>query len=61
MVMRRLSTEEANRYYPASGTRLEADPVPLEWAEWRLEVGCWRPKPVKQNIIRHKGGQEDKE
>ena len=30
VVIRRLSTEEASRHYPASGTRLEADPVLLE-------------------------------
>ena len=29
VVMRRLSMEEASHYYSASGTRLEADPVPL--------------------------------
>ena len=58
--MRRLGTEEASRHYPASGTRLEADPLQLELAEWWLEVGCWRPKPVKQNISRHIDGQEDK-
>ena len=27
--MRRVGTEEANRYYPASDTMLEANPVPL--------------------------------
>ena len=59
VVMRRLG-KEASRYYPASGSRLEADPVLLESAEWWLEVGCWWPKPVKWNISRHRGGQEDK-
>ncbi len=29
-------------------------------AEWWLEVSCWWPKPGKQNISRHRGGQEDK-
>ncbi len=59
-VMRRVSTEEASCHYPASNTGLEADPVPLESANWELEVGCWWQKPVKQNISRHRGGQEDK-
>ena len=40
--------------------QLEADPVLLESAEWWLEVGCWWTKLVKQNISRHRGGQEDK-
>ena len=51
-----LSTEAGSRHYPASDMRPEADPVPLELAEWRLEGGCWPPKPVKQNISR----QDDK-
>ncbi len=58
--MRRLSTEEASWHYQASCTRLEADPVPLEWAEWWLEGGCLQPKKVKQKISRHRGGKEDK-
>ncbi len=39
--------------------RPEDDPVPLGLAECRLEVSCWPPKPVKRNISRHRGGQED--
>ena len=58
--MRRLGTEKANHHYPDSHTRLEADPVLQESAEWQLEIGCWRPKPVKWNMSRHRGGQEDK-
>ena len=58
IVMRRLGTEEASRHYPASGTRLEAHPVPLESAEWLSAVG--RPKPVKWKISRHRVGPEDK-
>ena len=38
VVMRRLGTEAANTHYPASTTRLEADPLPLESAEWQLQV-----------------------
>ena len=34
VVIRRVSTEEAGHHYPASNTRLEADPVLLELAEW---------------------------
>ena len=60
VVMRRIGTEEASHHYPASGTRLEADPVPLELAEWGLQVSCWRPKPVKWKISGHRGGQGDK-
>ena len=60
VVMRRLGTVEASRHYLGSGIRLEADPVLPESAEWRLLVGCWRPKPVKWKISRHRGGQEDK-
>ncbi len=36
VVIRKLSTEEASHHYPASGTRLEADTVLLELAEWQL-------------------------
>ena len=32
----------------------------LELAEWELEMGCWQPKPVEQNISRHRSGEEDK-
>ncbi len=46
VVMRRVGTEEVNCHYPASNTRLEADPEPLGLAEWWLEVGCWPPKSV---------------
>ncbi len=60
VVMRRVGTEEASRYYPASNARLEADPVPLGSAEWWLEGGYWPPKPVKWNISRHRGRQEGK-
>ncbi len=60
VVMRRVGTEEASRHYPASNTRLKADTVWLGSVEWWLEVGCWPPKPVKWNISRHIGGQEDK-
>ncbi len=60
VVMGRVSTEEASCHYPANNTRLEADPVPLGLAKWWLEVGCWLPKPVKQNISRHRGGHADK-
>ncbi len=54
--------EEASLPYPASGTRLEADPVPLELAEWwhQPQVSCWRTKSVKCKISRHSGGPEDK-
>ena len=52
--MRRVGREEASCHYPASNTRLEADPVPLGLAEWQLPVGCWGPKPVKWNISRHR-------
>ena len=58
--MRRVGTEEASHHYPASNTRLEADPVPVGSAEWQLGLGCWWPKPVKWNISRRRGGQEDK-
>ena len=58
--MRMVGTEGASRHYPASNTRLGADPVWLELVEWWLEVGCWPPKPVKRNISRHRDGQEDK-
>ena len=58
--MRRVGKEEASHHYPASGTSLEADPMPLGLAEWRLEVSCWRPKLEKQKISRHRGGHEDK-
>ena len=58
--MRRLSTVDNSCHYSASDTRLEANPVPLESAEWRLQVSCWRPKAVKQKINRHRGGQENK-
>ncbi len=60
VVMRRLGTEEASRHYPASNPRLEADPMLLELAEWWLRVGCGQPNPVKWNISRRRGGQEDK-
>ena len=60
VVRRRLGTEEANCHYPASGTRLEDNPVPLESAEWWVQVGCWRPKPVKWKISGHSSGREDK-
>ena len=60
VIMRRVSTEEASRHYPASNTRLKADPGLLRLAEWRLQVSFWSPKPVKQKISRHRGGQEDK-
>ena len=60
VLMRRLSTEAASWHYPFSHMRPEADLVPLELAGWRLEVGCWRPKPVKWNISRHRGRQEGK-
>ncbi len=60
VIMRRVSTEGVSCHYLASNTRLEADPVWLESVEWWLEVGCWPPKPVKQNISRHRGGPEDK-
>ena len=56
--MRRVGTEEASLPYPASGTRLEANPVLLELAEWRHQVGWWRPKPVMQKISRHRVGSE---
>ena len=55
-----LGTEVGSRHYPASLMRPEASPVPLGLAEWWLEVGCWLPKPAKQNISRHRGGQEIK-
>ncbi len=58
--MRRLGTEEGSGYYLGSDPKLEVDPVPLEMAEWQLQVGCWRPRPVKWKISRHRGGQEDK-
>ena len=58
--MRRVGTEGASHHYPASNTRLEADPVWLGSVEWWLEVGCWTPKPVRWNISRHRGGQDDK-
>ena len=60
VVMRRLGTEAASRHYPAGHMRLEADPVPLGLAEWQLVVSYWPLKPVKWNISRHRGGQEDK-
>ena len=59
-VMRRLGTDVASHHYPASCMRPKADPVPLGLAEWWLQVGCWRLKPVRQNISRHRGGREDK-
>ena len=58
--MRRLGTEEAGLHFSASGTRLQADPVPLELAEWQLQIGCWGLKSVKQKISMHKGRPEDK-
>ena len=58
--MRRVSTEGASHHYLASNTRLEADLVWLGSVEWLLEVGCWPPKTVMQNISRHRGEQEDK-
>ena len=58
--MTRLGTEEASRHYPVSVTRLEANPVLLESAEWWLQVSFWKPKPVKWKISRHRGGHEDK-
>ena len=58
--MRRLGTEETSHHNPASSTRLEVGPLPLTSAEWRLQVGCWRQKPMKQQIIRHRSRQENK-
>ena len=58
--MRRVGTEKAIHHYPASNTRLQANSVPLGSAEWGLDVGLWPPKPVKWNISRHRGRQEDK-
>ena len=54
--MTMVGTDMASRHYPA---RLEAGPMLQGSAEWQLEVGCWQPKLVKQNISRHRGGQED--
>ena len=54
-----VGTEEASLHYPPSSTRLEANPVPLEYAEWRFQISWWRPKPLKWNIGRHRGGPED--
>ena len=45
-----LSTEEACLHWPPSGTRQPGEPVLLEEAVWRHQVGCWRAKPVKQNV-----------
>ena len=61
VVMMRLGTEEASHHYPASGTRLEADPVLVELAEWRLQVTCWRPKPVKWKSVGTQTGNRIKE
>ena len=44
-----------------SGTRLKANSVPLEEAEWRHQVGCWSPKQVKWKISRHRGGSGGKD
>ena len=40
--------------------RLEADPVLLQLAEWWFQVGWLRPKPLKWNNRRYRGGSEDK-
>ena len=45
-----VGTQQASCHYPASGTRLKPDHVPLEQAECQHQVGCWRPKPVKRKI-----------
>ncbi len=55
-----VGTEEASLHYPASRTRLEADALPLELAEWRFQVSWWRPKSLKWNNRRRRGRQEDK-
>ena len=60
IVMRRVGTEETCCQYPASGTRLEADPVLLGLAEWWHQVSCWRPKHMKWKISRYRGRKEDK-
>ena len=60
VIIRKVGTHKASRYYPASNTRLEADPVPLGSAKWWCEVGCCLPKQVKQNMSRHRGRQENK-
>ena len=55
-----LGTEEASLHNPPSGTRLEADSVLLEEAEWGHQIGYWRPEPVKWKVRWHRGGSEDK-
>ena len=60
VVMRTVGTEDTSHHCPASNMRLKADPLWLGSVEWRFEVGCWLPKPVKWNISRHRGGQKDK-
>ena len=50
----------ACRHNPASGTRLEANPVPLGLAVRWLQVSWWRLKPVKWKISRDRGRQEGK-
>ena len=52
-----LGTEDACLVQPPSGTRLQAQLVPLEEAVWRHQTGCWRPESVKW---KDRGGSGDK-
>ena len=58
--MREPGTEEASHHCPACDTRLEADSVLLEYAEWRHQFISWGPKPVKWKISRYRDGPEGK-